>query len=68
MKRFVLDRRVDQTGVSGTGVVAEGVQFDNGKCAVAWLSRYQSVTVYDSIDEVEIIHGHDGKTVIDWLD
>jgi len=68
MKRFVLDRRQDETGVSGTGFVAEGVLFDNGKCALAWLSRYRSVTVFDSIEEVEIIHGHDGKTVVRWID
>jgi hypothetical protein len=68
MKRFVLDRIEDKTGVSGTGFVAEGILFDNGKCALAWLSRYRSVTVFDSIEEVEIIHGHDGKTIIRWLD
>jgi hypothetical protein len=68
MKRFVLDRTEDKTGVSGTGFVAEGVLFDNGKCALAWLSRYHSVTVFDNIDEVEKIHGHDGKTIIRWVD
>ena len=50
MKRFVLDRREDETGVSGTGYIAEGVLFDNGKCALAWLSRYHSVTVFDNIE------------------
>jgi len=68
MKRFVLDRREDETGVSGTGYIAEGVLFDNGKCALAWLSRYRSVTVFDNMDEVKAIHGHDGKTIIQWID
>ena len=68
MKRFVLDRREDETGVSGTGCIAEGVLFDNGKCALAWLSRYRSVTVFDNIEELEAVHGHDGKTVIQWID
>jgi hypothetical protein len=68
MKRFVLDRREDETGVSGTGYIAEGVLFDNGKCALAWLSRYRSVTVFDNIDELKAVHGHDGKTTIQWID
>lgn len=68
MKRFVLDRRQDETGVSGTGFVAEGILFDNGKCALAWLSSCRSVTVFDNIAEVEAIHGHDGKTIIRWID
>ena len=64
---FVLHRLVDETGVSGTGIVAQGVRFANGKCALAWVTEFTSVAVYDSIDDVEKIHGHDGSTVIEWL-
>ena len=63
---FVLNRKVDATGVSGTGIVAQGVLFANGKCALAWVTAFTSITVYDSIDDVEAIHGHDGQTVIEW--
>ncbi len=34
MRRFQLNRIVDESGVSGTGVVAQGVEFDNGFCAM----------------------------------
>jgi hypothetical protein len=64
MKIFYLKRSEDESGVSGTGRVAQGFIFDNGKVAVTWLSEHPSVTVYDSIGEVSAIHGHGGKTEI----
>ena len=65
MKIFYLKREEDESGISGTGRVAQGFVFDNGKVAVTWLSEHPSVTVYDSIGEVHAIHGHGGKTVIE---
>lgn len=67
-RRFHLDRREDATGTSGTGIVAQGVQFANGHCALTWLTPYTSVCVYHSIDVLEKIHGHEGKTVVVWDD
>ena len=64
MKMFYLNRTEDESGVSGTGRVAQGFIFDNGKVAVTWLSDHPSVTVYDSIGEVHAIHGHGGKTEV----
>ena len=64
MKIFYLKRTEDESGVSGTGRVAQGFVFDNGKVAVTWLSEHPSVTVYDSIGEVHAIHGHGGKTEV----
>ena len=64
MKMFYLRRAEDESGISGTGRVAQGFVFDNGKVAVTWLSEHPSVTVYDSLGEVTAIHGHGGKTEI----
>ena len=64
MKMFYLNRTEDESGVSGTGRVAQGFIFDNGKVCVTWLSEHPSVTVYDNIGEVRAIHGHQGKTEI----
>ena len=64
MKIFYLKRSEDESGISGTGRVAQGFIFDNGKVAVTWLSEHPSVTVYDSIGEVTAIHGHGGKTEV----
>lgn len=62
MKLFELRRSEDESGVSGTGTVAQGVIFDNGWCALTWLTEHTSVTFYTSIEEVVAIHGHEGKT------
>jgi hypothetical protein len=67
-RRFVLIRSEDETGVSGTGHVADGVQFGNGKCVLCWCRTPSSVDVYDDIDTLEKIHGHDGETVVKWVD
>jgi hypothetical protein len=64
MKIFYLKRTEDESGISGTGRVAQGFVFDNGKVAVTWLSEHPSVTVYDTIGEVHAIHGHGGKTEV----
>jgi len=66
MNLFYLQRIEDESGVSGIGKVAEGVQFTNGKCVLSWLTQYTSIAIYDSIEELENIHGHNGKTVIVW--
>ncbi|TAL42467.1 MAG: hypothetical protein EPN91_08790 [Salinibacterium sp.] len=67
-KLFVLNRKHDHTGTSGTGIVAEGVRFSNGKVALHWLSHLGAVNVYDSMDVCEVLHGHDGNTVVEWKD
>ncbi len=60
--RYSLERDEDVSGVSGTGRVADVVEFPNGKVVVAFRSEIPSVIVYDSLDDVRTIHGHDGKT------
>jgi len=64
MKPFWLQRVEDESGVSGVGLVAEGVIFSSGWCALTWLTEHMSVSLYQSIEEVEAIHGHDGKTKV----
>ena len=64
MKLFELRRSVDETGVSGTGTIAQGVVFDNGWCALTWMTKHTSVAFYTSIDDVVAIHGHGGSTKV----
>ena len=64
MNVFHLLRIKDESGVSGTGIVAEGVQFSTGKCVLAWVTEFRSIAIYDSIKELEAIHGHNGNTII----
>lgn len=68
MRRFNLVRNEDESGVSGTGLVAQGIQFDTGACAMAWLTSVSSIAIYSSIDDVIHIHGHGGKTIVEWVD
>jgi hypothetical protein len=68
MRLFELHRDVDSSGVSGTGIVAQGVEFDNGQCAMSWLSQWQSVAIYSDITTLEAIHGHSGNTRVVWLE
>ena len=67
MKMFYLNRLEDESGVSGTGRVAQGFIFDNGKVALTWLLEHPSVTIYDNIGEVRAIHSHDGKTELEMI-
>lgn len=68
MKRFELHRHADITGVSGTGVVAEGVEFSTGWVALTWLTEINSLVFYPAIANVYKIHGHGGSTQIVWID
>lgn len=67
-RRFILVRDEDVSGTSGTGIVAEGIWFSNGKAVISWTTKYMSVAVYDSIAELEAIHGHEGRTRIEFID
>lgn len=68
MRTFNLVRRVDVSGVSGTGRVCEGVVFHDGQTVLSWFGQHHSVAVYPNIEDVIAIHGHDGCTTIEWTD
>ena len=70
MRCFELHRDVDESGISGTGVVAEGVEFKDGVVSLRWLTEWPtSVVWYDrGMESVEAIHGHNGKTRIVMVD
>jgi hypothetical protein len=67
-RRFVLNRREDPSGTSGVGVVAEGVAFTDGTVALRWVVALRSTAVYNSVDDLIAIHGHDGATIVVWAD
>lgn len=68
MRTFHLHRTEDVSGVSGTGVVAEGTIYSNTKVVISWLTVHKSMAIYDSLAEMEAIHGHDARTKIVWDD
>ena len=64
---FQLDRIEDKSGVSGTGIVADGVVFPDGTVALRWRGDVQSTVIYADIADVVKIHGHSGSTRIKYL-
>ena len=68
MKTFILRRFEDESGVSGTGDVAEGVEFHDGQVVLSWFGKFHAINIYPSIETVTNIHGHQGKTQVIWVD
>ncbi|MFI7125949.1 hypothetical protein ACIBQ1_09665 [Nonomuraea sp. NPDC050153] len=61
---FALVRDVDVSGVSGTGVVADGVIWPDGSVSVRWRGEHPSIVFWRSVESVKVIHGHNGATRI----
>lgn len=68
MRRFELVRDEDVSGVSGVGVVAKGVEFDDGLCVMRWCSTKTSTAIYNTWTELLDIHGHEGRTKLRFID
>lgn len=67
-RTFHLQRDEDESGVSGTGIVAAGAQFADGHIALRWTTATSSVTMFDNEREMLAVHGHGGKTRAVWHD
>jgi hypothetical protein len=76
MKTFKLIRHTDVTGISGSGVVAEGVQFTDGTVVLRWLKAgtarpdhvKPTTVIHDDLDSVIGLHGHNGATRVEFVD
>lgn len=68
MRRFILLRIKDATGVSGTGVVAEGTVFTDGMSVIHWLREPYAMGVYQTLNDVIAVHGHEGGTQLHFID
>ena len=67
LKTFRLVRTEDVSGVSGTGTVAMGVVFPDGHAAMRWtVGDHRSTVVWDNVESIEAVHGHGGRTTIQW--
>lgn len=68
---FILRRDVDVTGVTGTGDIAEGVQFSDGTVVLRWKRQperaaHSSTAIWPDLESMLAIHGHDSKTRVVW--
>ena len=73
MRRFTMGREFDYSGVSGTGIVLEGVQFSTGVVVIHWLTPPPrgSISIFDSLEQFLTIHVRphpDNRTVISFDD
>jgi hypothetical protein len=74
VRTFRLVRHQDITGISGTGVVAEGVEFTDGTVVLRWLKAgttrpdhvKPTTVLHDDVDSVLGLHSHNGATQIEW--
>lgn len=76
LRSFTLVRKNDESGVSGTGRVLDGVVFHTGQVVVCWRTDieaskhgYSSLGLYESWDAFSFIHidSHpENETVVVW--
>jgi hypothetical protein len=67
-RTFELVRHHDVTGQTGTGVVAEGVEFTDLTAALRWRGGHPATAVWPNVEEILAVHGHQGATELRWLD
>lgn len=67
-RTFELVRYRDPSGVSGTGVVAEGCEFTDGSVALRWRGDNPATAVWPNVESILAVHGHQGATEIRWID
>ena len=73
IRAFTVYRDDDQTGVSGTGVVIEGVKLASGQAVIHWLypPPRGGIAIFDSMDDFIKVHisSHPAnKTIITYED
>ena len=66
---FVLARHEDPSGVSGLGIIAEGVVWTGGSADLHWMTDWESFVHWPGgLDDILAVHGHGGATVCRFLD
>ena len=58
LRAFTVFRKSDETGVSGDGVVIEGVELATGQCIVHWLypPPRGGIAIFESLDDFIKVH------------
>ena len=69
-RRFYLRRIKDETGISRTGRVLEGVLTQSGKVITEWRPPHSTIGVYNSMSEFMTIHVdcHPSCNEVVWID
>lgn len=78
-RRFRLVRDEDESGVSGTGVVAVGIEFPSGAAVLEWLNDENDdlqttanglslKPAPNGVEDTIAVHGHGGRTRVVYVD
>ena len=73
IRSFTVCRQHDQTGVSGEGVIIEGVVLASGHCIIHWLfpPPRGGIAIFDSLEDFLKVHVKphpENKTIITFED
>jgi hypothetical protein len=73
IRTFTVCRQQDETGVSGEGVIIEGILLGTGQCIVHWLfpPPRGGVAIFDSLEDflkVHVLPHPHNKTIITYQD
>ena len=73
IRTFTVCRNYDETGVSGDGVVIEGVTLATGQCVIHWLypPPRGGIAIFDSLEDflkVHVLPHPTNKTVLTFED
>ena len=73
IETFTICRQSDETGISGTGVVIEGVRYATGQVVLHWLLPFPkgSISIFENLEDFKKTHATPhptNKTIITWAD
>jgi len=73
IRTFTVARQVDESGVSGTGVVIEGMMLGTGQCVIHWLypPPRGGIAIFDSMSDFIKVHIEphpSNKTILTYQD
>lgn len=68
MSEAILQRLKDPSGVSGTGAVADIYEAPDGAVAIRWRGPRPSWGLWSDIRDLEAIHGHNGSSLVQYLE
>jgi len=66
---YLLVRKEDVSGISGVGVIAQVVEFSDGRAVMHWPEnkaeeKPETTTVFPDLRAIRKLHGHGDKTVL----
>jgi len=67
-RTFELHRAEDVSGVTGAGVVADGVEFPDDTVVIHWRGEPRSTAIWADLSDAIRVNGHEGRTIVVWDD